>query len=234
MKNLLKCHFNYLISKTTIIINLISILILLFGTISSIIMLDTNLNYNENNYLYFSNIFLITKLIIIILTIFLFGFSFLSKSDQYIVLILAAGVSRLKIIITKIFVLMIFILFICYLAYFQYFIVGYLGFENFIFEVSFLKSFFSLLLLAYYFGLFSLLFIQRFDNIYITIIPIALINLSEIINEKENLFVKIINFFIPYYSDKYSFYYGIIHILILIIILFIFNIYYYKSKDLKF
>ena len=233
MKNLIKCHLNYLISKTTIIVTIIVILIIMIGSLSSVLQLEVYLSYNDNNYIYFNNVFIISKVIIIIYSIFLFGYSFLTKTDQYSAILIASGISRIKIVISKIIAISIIIFAICYFTYLQYLVIGLINFREFLFVFNYLKSFIFLFLLACFFGLFSLQLIQKFDNIYTILIPFALMNLSEMVGEDVSLVFKIIYFVVPYYSNKLNFYYGSIHAIILVIILMILNVYYYNLKDIK-
>lgn len=233
MKNLIKCHLNYLISKTTIIVTAIVLLIIMIGSISSIFALESNLGYNDNNYIYFNNVFIISKILIIIYSIFLFGYSNLTKTDQYAVVLIASGISRIKIIVSKIIAICLIVLIVCYFAYFQYILIGFINFREFLFKSVYLNSFIVLYLLACFFGLFSLQLIQKFDNIYTIIIPFALMNLSEMSGDDVSIVFKIIYFVIPYYTNKLNFYYGSIHAIILIIILLVINIYYYNIKDIK-
>ena len=232
MKDLIKCHLNYLISKTTIIISIVVILIIIIGSLSSVFVLDSYIGYLDNNYIYFYNVFVVLKIIIIIFAVFLYGYSFLKKSDQYVVILIASGISRKKIIFSKILAISLVVFLICYFAYFQYVLIGCIKFKSFIFKSEYLVAYISLFLLTCFFGLLSTLLVLRFDNIYIIIIPFALMNINEIINEDTNIFVRIINFIIPYFSDKLTFFYGYVHVIIMISILFVVSISYYEAMDI--
>jgi len=232
MKELIKCHLNYLFSKRTIIVSLIVLFFILISNLVNIINIDLNLGYKENNYLYFYNSFLLTKIIIVIYAIFIFGYSFLEKSEQYVIIIIASGVPRIKVIISKL-VSLIFVLFLInYYAYFLYAVFGYTFYKDFIFMRIYLYSYTSLLFLSLFYGLLSVLLIQYFKSIYLLLIPFGLYNFSEIINDEINWFIKIINLIVPHFQKKLTYFYGIIHIVILIIILLVFNINYYLQKDL--
>lgn len=233
MKYLVKCHLNYLISKTTIIVAFIVLLIILISSLSSVFTLDSKVRFIENNYLYFYDVFMISKIIIVLFAIFLFGYSNLSKSDQYVVILIVSGISRKKIVITKIIAICIVILIVVYIAFIQYVLVGFINFKYFVFNPTYLFSYANLFLLACFFGLISFLLIQKFDNIYTLIIPFALMNLSEVINDEANIIVIVINFILPNFNHHLNFYYGSKHIIILIIICLVVNIYYYELKDFK-
>ncbi len=222
-----------MVFKATIIVTFVVSFILFIATLSSVFLIDKEIGFNDNNYIYFHNVFMICKFVIIVYSIFLFGYSFTSKLDQYIVIFIAAGISRYKIIITKLIALCIVVLIVCYFSYFQYVCVGFIFYKEFIFDIKYLESFISLLLLALYYGFFSLLLMQIFDNIYVIIIPFALMNLSEIINEDSGKIIEAINYVILNYSNKLYFHYSSIHAMFLIIILVVINIYFYGYKDLK-
>lgn len=233
MKNLLRCHLNYLISKTTIIVSALVLFIIVLASISSSLALDNSTGYIDNNYIYFYNTFFITKIILVIYAVFIFGYSFTSKSDQYVIIFIASGISRSRIIITKLLALAIVVLGICYFAYFEYMLIGFILFKQFIFSIKYLLAYLALYLLLCYFGLMSVLLIQIFDNIYTIIIPFALMNFGEIINEDNNLLVDIFNILIPNYSNKLVFHFGGFHAIILCLILLVINIYIYQIKDIK-
>lgn len=81
MKNLVKSHLKYLISKTTLIIGFIVVFIILLVCLSSVFALNEREGYIVNNYFYLNNSFLITKIILVIFSVFIFGYSFTSKAD---------------------------------------------------------------------------------------------------------------------------------------------------------
>src|SRR5690606_3971241 len=120
---------------------------------------------------------------------------------------------------------------ICYLAYFEYVIIGIIKYTKFVYISAYLGSYLNIFIIAVFFGLFSLILIQRFDNIYTIIIPFALMNFGEIINEDENLFSRIYNLVIPNLNKELTLYYGYIHIFLLIILLSMLNLFYYQNKD---
>ena len=151
MKNLIKCHLNYLISKTTILVSFIVLFIILIVNITSVFTLDKHLKYSENNYLYFYNGFLIAKIIIVIFAVFIFGYSFTSIADQYVIILIASGISRIKIILTKLLAIALVVLVIIYISYFQYLIIGFIFFKEFIFVIAYLNAYLALYLIACFF-----------------------------------------------------------------------------------
>ena len=70
MKALIKCHFNYLINKTTLCILTLVIFISVFTFIVNATTLDFAYGYQENNILYFQSSFLMVKTISVFLSIF--------------------------------------------------------------------------------------------------------------------------------------------------------------------
>lgn len=232
MKELLRCHFNYLFSKKTIAIYFISSLFVLLSYIISVLNLDNELRIIDNNYFYFYNGFSFAKIISCIFTLFVFGYSFLDKQDNYVVLLIANGILRIKVFISKIVVIFAFIFSFIYLNFFSYSLVGVIFYKHYVIEFKYFIYYIELFFLCIYYGLLSLLIIQFIKNIYAIIITFSFFNVIEIINDNSNEFGKIINTFFPYFHRNYGLYYGIIHIILLIIILIILNACYYLQKDL--
>lgn len=232
MKGLFRCHFNYLFSKKTIAIYFISTSFILASHLISVLSIDFDVGIIDNNYLYFYNSFAFTKIISCIFSLFLFSYSFLDRHDNYVVLFIAKGISRISVFISKIIILSLFLLSLIYVNYFLYSLIGFIFYNNFIFEFKYLSNYLGLYLLCIYYGLVSLFITQLIKNIYVIIITFALFNVIEIINDNSNELAKIINTFFPYIHRNYGLYYGIIHIVLLIIILVIVNMCYYFQKDL--
>jgi len=232
MKGLIRCHLSYLFSKKTLIISFLALIFVIIAFLESIFNIDNKTSYLENNYQYFLNGFFQTKLITIFLSIFVFGFSFLDRQENYTVIIIASGTKRIKVFLSKIFTLCSFLFVFNYFSYFIYVLIGLYFYDFFEFNLQYLYGFFSLFLISIYFGFLSLLLIQLFKNIYTLIIPFGLYNISEILNDDINLITKILNLFIPYFSRNFVHFYGIIHLVILILFLGIINTKYYLQKDL--
>lgn len=231
MKALIKCHFNYLISKMTIIISLIAYLIILMVTATSIFFLDVDLSFRENNYMFFYDSFIIAKIITIIFSIFLFSYSFLSKVDNYNIILIASGIKKTKIIITKMITISLVIFIFVYIIYFSYLLIGVIFYKNFLFESKYLFSYLNLYLICLFFGFFSVLLIQVFNNIYTIIIAYALYNLSEVFKANNSIIIRSFNLFIPGLNESLVFHYGIIHIILITFLLISINIYYYCNKS---
>jgi len=235
MINLIKCHFNYLINKATIFIIIIVFLISLFSNLISITSINSELSYVENNKIYFFNSLLIIKILASFLSVFIFSYSFLPKSDQYVFLIVTADISRLKYLLTKILAISIFLGLFIWIQMVMYILVGFIGYHMFIFDINIFTAFINLFLLIIYFGGLGCLLVQVIDNIYTVIIPISLMNIGTIINEEKiNVLYKIYNLlFINFKNETWSFVYGYFHTVFILLIIFVINIIIYQYKDLN-
>lgn len=234
VKILIKCHFSYIVNKATIIIIAIVLFISLLSNILSIYSLNSNLGIIESNQLYFLNSFLVLKIVLIFLAIFLFSYSFYSKSDQYVMLIVTSNVSRKQYFITKVSVLVTFLSVYLYLQYFIFLLVGIIFHRGFYFNMDHLIAYLNLLISVIYFGLLGQTFILLINNLYIMIIPFILMNIGSIINEdSDNKLFSIYNYLFPTLTEKNDFYYGYLHLVGLLVIIFLLNLFIYERKDLS-
>lgn len=235
MKNLIICHINYLVNKTTIIIFFLFFVITIINNIVGINSIN-KISYHECNYNYFLNSYFITKILGLFLTIFLFSYSFLTKQDQYSHLIISSSVSRGKYLVSKIISICIILLIFLIVEMFIYVIVGYLGYSNFLLFNDFCLSFLYLFMLMIYYGLITLLMTKILDNIFVVIIPFAIINIGMVMNQENNktVFLNLYNIFFPtYIDDGYTSSTNINYILIMLIILLCINLIIFESIDIK-
>lgn len=234
VRNLVKCHFSYIVNKATLVIIAITLIISILSNLFSLYSLNPNLGIIENNQLYFLNSFLILKLVLIFLAIFLFSYSFYSKSDQYVMLIVTSNISRKKYFITKVIVLITFLSGYIYLEYFIFLLVGAIFYRSFYFNINHLIAYGNLLLSVIYFGLLGQTFILLLNNLYTMIIPFILMNIGSIINEEnEKIMISIYNYLVPTLTENSDFYYGYLHLVGLLMIIFMMNLFIYERKDLS-
>ena len=112
---------------------------------------------------------------------------------------------------------------------FIFIVIGGLYYPHVILEPDFLFLFIQLYLLMIYYGLFALVLIQCFDNIYMSIIPFAFYTIASIFqDEKDNFFIfKIVLPTISTAESRGNYY----QILFLMIILFFINGIIYQKRD---
>lgn len=235
MKQLYKCHFNYLFSKTTIITVIIILLFILTGYLLSIDIFDNEI-YNSFNEVinYELTVQFITKFLVLILTVFTYSYHFLPKNDQYSILIISSNVSKTRYLTSKIIVLLGFIFFNVLILNVFFFFFGAIFIKQFYFDWSYIIMFINIYLVCIAYGLYSILLVQLLKNVFSSIISFALMLIGEILLEQSNK--NIAHFFVLLFpnistGDIY-FYYGYSHLFIIIIILFMCNIYIYNKRDL--
>lgn len=234
MKQLIKCHYNYLITKTTIItVSLILILIIL-GYILAIDIFDNeviNSLHKTSNYL--SPSLFITKFLIIILVVFTFSYNFLPKNDQYVFLIVTAGIKKNQYIISKMILLFFFMLINIIVLCVFFFFFGAVFIDDFRFNISYLMAFVNLFILVLIYGLYSILLVQIIRNIFSPMISFALMLIGEMTFEQaNNCLSKTFYLFFPSLPLNDSFYYGYSHVFLLVFILLTLNVYVFNHKDL--
>jgi len=232
MIRLLRCHFNYLLNRATLIVFFIVLLLALGGNLYADLYGTSLTGFRENNRYYFQNVFFIVSFLINFIAIFVFIHSFLPK-NEYAPLLLTRC-SRTSYFLSKLFVLSLFLLVFLYLLFCLFLLSGFIFVRGFSLSFTYIDSFFKLYLQNLYFGLFGLVVGQILNNIYAVLIPFFLYNLSSMINEEINRAVEVYNFFIPgFRADVPELLLGGLHILFMIVILILTNLLLFLEKDLN-
>ena len=231
MKALIKCHYNYLINKTTILLFVFVILISISTFVLNVFTLDENLTYQESNAIYFHSSFMTIKMIIIFLSIFLICNIFLPKNNQYYYLI-SYNVSRRLYFITKISLVFSLEITFVFLLFMFYHLIGFIGYDKYQFDCGTILSFFNLWLLLIFYSFLALIVFLLIKNNYIVLVIFSIFIFSMILNEDNSLFASLINFFILYLKEDGTYYYKEYHALFSISALFLINLYVYDIFDL--
>ncbi len=233
MRKLCRCHFIYLLNRTTLLIFFLILFLSFLGFLDSAISLDRKeMAFLNNNY-YYQNSFFILNLLGIFTSVFIYSHSFLLKCDQYSELILIRKISRSRYFLSKTLVISLFLIYFLILETSLFLVCGYFFLPKFFPPRDCLLAFFNLLFLSIYYGLLGLIFFQIFSNLYVIIIPFFLFIFGSIINESSNKFGVIFNFLFPnYLSDKSGLVFGSFHIMIVTIVLVLINQLIFLSRDL--
>ncbi|MGD9604938.1 MAG: hypothetical protein AB7V00_02120 [Bacilli bacterium] len=232
MKNIIKCHFNYFINKVTIISLILVVVVSSLGFIYATEFLHGANDFASGNFYYFYNSLLITKIIGTFLFIFIVGNCFLPKNDQYSYLLITSNVTRWCYFSLKIFSFLLLIFLFVWVIFCFYVVIGFLSSSNFIFNWDYFKSFSCLILFYSYYSLLGLLFVQLTKNIYTIIIPVAIVNVLNILKENQQSLFFIYLFFPDFNDNGRLLTFGLWHTLLLILFLFMINFYIYHKKDL--
>lgn len=219
MKKLIKLHFFYLINKKTLIILIISLLLCSLSFFSNIAN-SKFLTPEAEIDIYYRTSLAISKIIIAFIIITLYTFSMIKDNDFYINYLI--GITRKKYLISKLLLLLLISIGIAFIIFSFFLLVGFLGNKYFYFQFSFMIGFLEILLISIINGLYGMLLMQIFKNIFVIFIPFLFVILSEDIS---NSFLSLL---IP------TNYFGIGYLLWLIIILNLFNLQYYCYRDLNF
>lgn len=237
---LIKLHQKYLFNKINILI--ISFVILL-SFIIGIIIINPFLN-DATSWMYrfsinsnFNQAYLIfLKIIMILISSYLFCMNFSKTGDNYSVII-TCKTSKNKYFLSKIVVINKMLLLFIMIFLINYNIVGFIFSRWFIFDISILIQFMEVYIISLCYGYLSIILIRLFKNLYVLLLPISLYILSEILIEYLNLsfFVKIIEIFLPtthIINDKVTSVYGILHLIILSSFYLLFSgIFYIRIKE---
>ena len=105
-----------------------------------------------------------------------FSYSFITKQDNYCTLIITSNISKVNTLLLR-FLLFLYFYGFLWIEVFIFIVIGGLYYPMLSWN-DFLFLFIQLYLLMIYYGLFALVLIQCFDNIYMSIIPFALYHCS--------------------------------------------------------
>lgn len=192
------------------------------------------LTYNEIFTMYYENCCYYTKIIMILLSCFIF-MKIASERNEYIVnIVVTAGYTKKNnydfMIISHSFIIII----LNILSFLCFIFVGMIGIKNYIIYIKYIYAFFHMLLISLYYGLLSYFLNMIFNNQFIFLGLILLFFLSEIISEMEN---PIKYFYLTLFPNINTVtgktYISLIYIIFIIILLFFVNKIIYLIKDLK-
>lgn len=201
MISLIKLHRKYLFNK----INLIIIgLIILLAVVLSTILINPSLNKVDSWILrqsLFSNYkqtyLMFVKIIMILLSCYLFTIHFSKNNDEYKVLLLTI-ISKRKYFFTKIVTIILLDIIVLMILFTNYILIGRIWNNWFIVKIDIIILFIKILLLSIIYGLISLSLITTFKNIYSLLLSFSLFFFSEIlIDFEDNKIVELVSLLIP-------------------------------------
>lgn len=236
MSRLIKLHFKYIYSKLLVylLLSITSLLFVYFLYEAGIFESYSYRWYNQKELKlnYTTNIILIVKLIFPILSIYLFGNSFLPKEDGYIKIVIKNRNDRIKYFLSKILVI-VYISFALFLINFTTInLIGKISIPNYYISKEIVYSFVNIFLMSTILGLISsslsILLKQSFSYILLIIIYMIL----QMINDSSNVFLMYMSFIFPVLNNCNSFIFGYLNCFILFFFYFFLSIIIYYVIDL--
>ena len=176
MGKLIKCHFYYLMNKTTICLLGISIIGLVLFAMINVLSFDERMALSDERLYYYESLYEASKILGSFIAVMLFGYYFSYTCDSYRTIIINKKVTRTKYYISK--VLLILSVFTFYYLWMMTVIIVIALLKEIMMDVVMLQSFIYLFITLLFYGLLSILFIIVLDNIYVVfiIVPLSLIN----------------------------------------------------------
>ena len=223
---LCKCHLIYLVNRLFIYVFIIITILNLAYNIFVINSMDKYLSLVEESKFYYLSCFQIYRLEILLFTLLISSFFFISNNDQYRALILPSGISRNKYFITKIVTITCLLLIITIFEGLLIMIVA--GIWNIDFYLDFVLCEIDLIISLLYFMLVSVLFIQITDSIYIIIGSFVLLLFTSL--DIGNSFFK---YFICIVNENMRFFVSEIYYIFFVCLLLVINIILYNKRDLQ-
>ena len=223
---LCKCHLIYLVNRLFIYVFIIITILNLAYNIFVINSMDKYLSLVEESKFYYLSCFQIYRLEILLFTLLISSFFFISNNDQYRALILPSGISRNKYFITKIVTITCLLLIITIFEGLLIMIVA--GIWNIDFYLDFVLCEIDLIISLLYFMLVSVLFIQITYSIYIIIGSFVLLLFTSL--DIGNSFFK---YFICIVNENMRFFVSEIYYIFFVCLLLVINIILYNKRDLQ-
>lgn len=201
MRHLVKLHRKYLFNKINlIIVSLIIILAIILSTIlieptlsevDSWILRESLRNNYEHTYLMF------VKIIMILLSCYLFTIHFSKINDEYKVLLLTT-IKKRKFYFTKIWTIISLEIIIISILLLNYILIGSLFTSWFVFTFNLIVVFIKIVLLSIIYGLISLFMVLLFKNIYSVLLSFGVFFFGEIMLDfKKNKIIDILIIIFP-------------------------------------
>ena len=225
--------FHYCFTKKIIFIFLFLFFLLISLFLMSIIGVNQSMSYTEviENYSY--NSIFYSKILIVLLSCYLFMNIQNDKSLFTINFIVSSGKKKYIYLIDYIIINSIIIFLFTLITFILYFIIGVIVKNYFYLMLNIMYNFFVIFLLAIYYGLITIFLIQSIRNNIGLIISFFLFLLSELLIDDFSILINIFKFILPNFSNSLIFSIEqLIEILILIIFLILLNNLIFIKNDL--
>ena len=170
LKNLIKCHLSYLLSKSSIVIISLIVVLLVIIYMASAISSDY-VTVKENVDGYFYSCISITKVIYITLSCFMMASFYSVKNDAYLSLLVASNIKKTTHYLTKIYSIILVLLIIIFIIFLLFLLMGFLFIKGFVFQRRYLLSFLSLYLISICYGVEAVILSVIFKNMFTFLIP---------------------------------------------------------------
>ncbi|HHU80276.1 MAG TPA: hypothetical protein GXZ35_02940 [Acholeplasmataceae bacterium] len=244
MMSLITLHRKYLWTKVNLIIFDLLVGIINIGLLVSINPIEQislhDLNRKSYALAYNTNMEIMMKISLTLISCYLFGSSFCFQNDNYRVLYLSSqkgSKKRIVYFLTKYYALASIYFGVVLVAFLCYMIIGYLFTSWFVIEFSVIEFFGGLFLTGLIFGSVAMIFGILFNNWFSSLIPYIIFIISEIIVElSSNQLIKVFHFVFPRViasSGEVYFPFGIFHALIIFASFIIGGSIIYLIKDLS-
>lgn len=217
---LFKIHFNYLLSKSFIIVVVfVLIAILLLDIIEATNYKDTAV---ESYKYYLDSQISYLQIIFSMFVPFVFCNSFLKKNDNYSYLLLPHKTNRLVYMFTKLYLITLVVIFIYLLSIAIAIVVGIIYFKVFIITYGYVTLLISQIITTFYYSFICVIITLRFNVIYTVFLGFVLNVVSTNLIGNINLVILNTNFVCN----------NLIYAMLLLVLVILINFIYYCNKDL--
>lgn len=231
---IIKLYLKYFFSISNVIIISCLLCFLIISYIISIVDVNTDLTYNEIFTLYYENCCYYTKIIMILLSCFIF-MKVASERNEYIVnIVVTAGYTKKNNFNYMVMAHCIIIVVLNIISFICFIVVGFVFIKNFIVDIKYIYAYLNMIIISLYYGLLSYLLNMIFNNQFIFLGLILLFFLSEIVCDIESFIKYIYLTILPNINTiTGKSYINILYIIFFGSLLFFINKIIYLFKDLK-
>lgn len=232
LRNLIKCHLAYLLSKTNmLIIGLIICLLVVVYVINGV-----DLDYGgvkENIGIYFDASLSVIRIVFYTLSCFMMGNFFSYKNDAYLSLLIISRIKRSEYFLTKILSIFYVLAIIIFILWVLWMFFGFVLIRGFAYNKIYLLSFLTIYLESLCYSLYACILVISSGSLFTFLVPtIASIFASSLVQTEINTFKKVIFLVFPVANSSSIYpYYGFSIIIFMIIFLIIASSFIYIRID---
>ncbi len=230
---IIKLYMSYFFTVSNVLVLLLLYLFLTFSYSVSIINLNEGLSYENILQFYFENSLYYTKIIIILLSTFIFMKLNSDRNEYVLNIVITSGYKKREnysyMMVTNFIIMFIF----CLLSFVIYILIGFSVKKYFYLDYNILITFMNVYILSIYYGLLSYFFTMILKNQFIYIVIIIMYFISTLFVDKESVFKYIYLYFFPdINSSNGLLYVNSFYLIIITFVLYFINKVIYLNKDL--
>lgn len=231
---IVKLYMKYFITFSNILILILLFSFLCCAFYLSIYNINDSLSYDEILQFYFENSIYYTKIIMVLLSTFLFMKLNGERNEYVLNIVITAGYNKKSNYKYMLIFNFIIIFSFCFMLLLMYLVIGFIVKEYFYFDNKYLIAFINIFILSIYYGLLSYFVTIMLKNQFVYLVIIIMFFVSTLFVENESVIKYIYLYFFPDIDNSNGLLYvNSLYLLIITFVLYYINKVIYCSKDLQ-